>query len=283
MDQWLGIAATRKAWEANVKTSTQRLMLLALAKYSDDKCTSFPSVPSLCADTLLNRKTVFKVLKELKEMGFISVEKRPNNGNKYLIQCSPKNGTTENGTTENGTTENGTTENGTTENGTTGSPKNGTSVVPKTGHEEYQLTNQLTDKEALPPSPPPARRKTAFPCPPEINPEAWDAWMQVRKAKRTGGITKYGWKLFCNQAAKAGLTPAQAIDLCIERGWQGFKAEWLKREQEPEDDFKRMGRQERERQRLAKQQGQAPAPSSKPASEPQNHDDEIYEELNGLF
>jgi len=137
--------------------------------------------------------------------------------------------------------------------------------------------------EALPPSPPPARRKTAFPCPPEINPEAWDAWMQVRKAKRTGGITEYGWKLFCNQAAKAGLTPAQAIDLCIERGWQGFKAEWLKREQEPEDDFKRMGRQERERQRLAKQQGQAPAPSSKPASEQQNHDDEIYEELNGLF
>lgn len=107
--------------------------------------------------------------------------------------------------------------------------------------------------------------------------------MQVRKAKRTGGITEYGWKLFCNQAAKAGLTPAQAIDLCIERGWKGFKAEWLKREQVPEDDFKRMGRQERERQRLAKQQGQAPAPSSKPASEPQNHDDEIYEELNGLF
>lgn len=145
--------------------------------------------------------------------------------------------------------------------------------------------NREVNKEvkALPPSPPPARRKTAFPCPPEINPEAWDAWMQIRKAKRTGGITEYGWKLFCNQAAKAGLTPAQAIDLCIERGWQGFKAEWLKREQEPEDDFKRMGRQERERQRLAKQQGQAPAPSSKPASEPQNHDDEIYEELNGLF
>lgn len=130
MAQWIGVNATRLAWETKVETASQRLVLLAIAKYADLDGTAFPSVESLCADTCLNRKTAFKVLKELQKIGAIVVSKRqPNNGNCYSIcGACPKNGSTEIGTTKNGSTE----------IGTGGSTKNGTPVVPKTVHEEEQ-------------------------------------------------------------------------------------------------------------------------------------------------
>ena len=160
MSQWLGVTATRKAWEAKVKTSTQRLMLLAIAKYADGDCKAFPSVASLCADTFLNPKTAFKVLKELKGLGLITVEKRPTNNRNQYVVCggTTENGTTENGTTKNGTTKNGTTKNGTTKNGTTVIPKTEQPVIPKTVYEEYQGINQ-EEKQSIPPPSPAAKRE----------------------------------------------------------------------------------------------------------------------------
>ena len=129
--KWLGVKATKAAWGAKVHSASQRLMLLAIAKYADEDCMAFPSVESLCANTCLNEKTAYKVLKELKELGVLTVEKRPTcNGNLYRIVCV--------GNSENGSTESGSTKNGSTENGGNGTTKNGISVIPKTEHEEYQ-------------------------------------------------------------------------------------------------------------------------------------------------
>lgn len=141
MAQWIGVNATRLAWETKVETASQRLVLLAIAKYADLDGTAFPSVESLCADTCLNRKTAFKVLKELQKIGAIVVSKRqPNNGNCYSIcGACPKNGSTEIGTTKNGSTE----------IGTGGSTKNGTPVVPKTVHEEEQEESKEESKEEV--------------------------------------------------------------------------------------------------------------------------------------
>lgn len=141
MAQWIGVNATRLAWETKVETASQRLVLLAIAKYADQDGTAFPSVESLCADTCLNRKTAFKVLKELQEIGAIVVSKRQqNNGNCYSI-CGA--------CPENGSTEIGTTKNGTTNIGTVGSTENGTPVVPKTGHEEKQEESKEESKEEV--------------------------------------------------------------------------------------------------------------------------------------
>ena len=142
MAQWIGVNATRLAWETKVETASQRLLLLAIAKYADQDGTAFPSVESLCADTCLNRKTAFKVLRELQEIGAIVVSKRQQNGNCYSI-CGA---CPENGSTEIGTTKNGTTKNGTTKIGTGGSTENGTPVVPKTGHEEKQEESKEENK-----------------------------------------------------------------------------------------------------------------------------------------
>lgn len=141
--KWLGVKATKAAWGAKVHSASQRLMLLAIAKYADEDCMAFPSVESLCADTCLNEKTAYKVLKELKELGVLTVEKRPTcNGNLYRIVHV--------GNPENGSTESGSTKNGSTENGGNGTTKNGISVIPKTEHEEYQEKSKEKKEVVVP-------------------------------------------------------------------------------------------------------------------------------------
>ena len=130
-NEWVGYEATKNAWTANVSTSAQRLVLLCIARYANDKQTSFPSVEKICADTLLNRKTVFKALKELQASGVLVVSKRPqNNSNSYSFASGTS--------TKNGSTKNGSTEIGIYQKRNVGSTKNGTSVVPNLVHEYKQ-------------------------------------------------------------------------------------------------------------------------------------------------
>ena len=129
MANWLGVAATRAAWEAKVETSSQRLMLLAIARYADDSGEAFPSVDTICEDTCLSKNTAFKVLKELKCLGLVSVEKRQNNANQYTVSVD---------FSDDSYTKSGTTKIGTTKIDTTSTTNIGMTVVPKLVQEEKQ-------------------------------------------------------------------------------------------------------------------------------------------------
>ncbi|TKS55036.1 hypothetical protein E4582_09865 [Luteimonas yindakuii] len=49
-------------------------------------------------------------------------------------------------------------------------------------------------------------------------------WMKVRKAP----LTKTAWLAAKAEAAKLGITPAEAVKIAAENSWRGFKAEWAK-------------------------------------------------------
>lgn len=51
-------------------------------------------------------------------------------------------------------------------------------------------------------------------------------WKKVRTAKRAGPISQTVIDALQREAAAAGITVEQAVRICVERGWQGFKAEW---------------------------------------------------------
>ncbi len=51
-------------------------------------------------------------------------------------------------------------------------------------------------------------------------------WLRVRKAKKAI-LTVTAWNALEREAGKAGITPAQAVQVAAERGWQSFKAEYL--------------------------------------------------------
>lgn len=61
----MSIDATRWAWTVPVKNSSQRLVLLSLADRAGEKHTAWPSIERLAKDTVLDKKTVQKVILEL--------------------------------------------------------------------------------------------------------------------------------------------------------------------------------------------------------------------------
>ena len=69
----------------------------------------------------------------------------------------------------------------------------------------------------------------AFACPDGVSVLLWSDFLTLRKAKKLP-ITQTALDGIAREAEKAGLTMAQAIQTCCERGWGGFKADWLKAE-----------------------------------------------------
>jgi hypothetical protein len=69
-------------------------------------------------------------------------------------------------------------------------------------------------------------RAVASACPADVSPQVFEDWSQLRKAKKSP-ITKTALVGVRRQAEKAGLSMQQALEVCCERGWSGFKAEWI--------------------------------------------------------
>jgi len=73
---------------------------------------------------------------------------------------------------------------------------------------------------------PRAPRAKVVPCPDDVTPDAWDAWLQIRRDKKQRSLTAYALNRTRAEADKCGLTLQQAIDYCITRGWAGFTKEY---------------------------------------------------------
>lgn len=151
----MSLDATIWAFKAEVKTSSQRLVLLALADRAGESHKCYPSIKRMVKDTVLNRKTVIKVLDELEAISLIRFTGEITGNGVKVYQLigvmgreendltSPKKGTS----TNNGTSSNfGTgSKNGTSSNsGTATSPKNGTETSPNIGTQN--LSGNLSDE-----------------------------------------------------------------------------------------------------------------------------------------
>lgn len=93
------------------------------------------------------------------------------------------------------------------------------------------------DKEKTHPSPsaqdasvstPPAKKaKRTSVCKPEDVPEnLWCDWIALRKQKRLP-LTAQALALVQSEAAKAGKTLADVLQICLQNSWAGFRASWL--------------------------------------------------------
>ena len=63
-------------------------------------------------------------------------------------------------------------------------------------------------------------------CPDGVNPEVWDGFTKVRKAKKAP-VTATAIAGIEREARKAGVSLQTALETCCARGWTGFKADWL--------------------------------------------------------
>ena len=61
---------------------------------------------------------------------------------------------------------------------------------------------------------------------PPIGAELLAAWSEVRRAKRVGAVTELVYRGVEREALKAGITPEQAVTVCIQKGWASFDSTW---------------------------------------------------------
>ena len=206
-----GYKATDFAWEAPVTSSSERLVILALAKFSDDAGRCFPSVEKLTAITHLNRKTVFSALKALSQSGVVSAQKSERNANRYQLNYALCR-----------------TENGTTENGTAVVPKTGQPVVPNLGHEQINehINEQIRGENPLPPPSPLAKREaqTHLFSLSEI-PDAWKEYIEAVRPdldpKKVFTDFRFYWENGRGSSTRRS-----------DRGWTQSWQTWVRREKE---------------------------------------------------
>lgn len=166
--------------------------------------------------------------------------------------------------TENGLTQNrGNPESvGTPETGATDSPENGGTGTPEFGGETGNKNRErnrgvicasasqtqppeMSDEEIASlfadaqidvgskpndePKEKPKRKRITVAKPEGVSEQVWTDFCALRN-KRRAPITETALKGIQREADKAGITLNEALSICCERGWQGFKAEWYRRE-----------------------------------------------------
>lgn len=223
----MSIDATRWAWCQHVKSS-HKMVLLALADRAGENHECWPSISRLEHDTELDRKTIMSAIAQLEQLGFISVSRSLGDGNKYTLigvgnrhdlpstknGTSPKNGTS----TKNGTTPVPKTGLPSTKNGTPTSTKNGTlnlSIEPNNNLPRNIKENSKENLDVF-------SLLALF----GIVDQLAKDFIKHRKTKRAE-ITQTALDGFRREADKAGISVDEAVRLSIERGWIGFKAEWV--------------------------------------------------------
>ena len=173
----MSIDATRWAWAAPVNNSSQRLVLLSLADRAGEEHTAWPSIERLAKDTVLDKKTVQKVILELIKLGLVEdtgerkgptkrvrvlklngvkgreecTQNRDDSNDKKAIKSNPN--TPENGNIKQPQERNDSNIGNNPENGTLNDPKNGILNDPNFGMQNQPLNlsmNLSSEHEWIP-------------------------------------------------------------------------------------------------------------------------------------
>jgi len=78
------------------------------------------------------------------------------------------------------------------------------------------------------------KRATSVAPPEGVSDSVWQEFKSLRKAKKAP-ITQRAIDALTNEANKAGWTLEKALEECVVRGWQAFKADWVATKANPAD------------------------------------------------
>ena len=98
--------------------------------------------------------------------------------------------------------------------------------MPNTSDTSVQLTTNhkpLTNNQYIDTGSP----KGSLPCPDDVDKSVWQDYLKIRKAKKSP-ITETALNGLRREAKKADINLNDALKVCCERGWIGFKADWYK-------------------------------------------------------
>jgi hypothetical protein len=82
------------------------------------------------------------------------------------------------------------------------------------------------------------KKKATIVAPPEgVSDSVWQEFKSLRKAKKAP-ITQRAIDKISEEAKLAGWTLEKALEECIVRGWQAFKADWVAKKGNPADNIR---------------------------------------------
>lgn len=226
----MSVEAIAWALAQPVGRSSAKFVLVAMANCANADMLCWPSVAYLVTATCQDRKTVIENMRRLREEG-------------YIVQMSGSKGRTASvpiyrlSSTENGTPKQ-------SRFSAEAVPKTGpvpkTEPVPKTDTSSpvFPQKQSRFSAEAVPKTghgtvietsmEPSGNYRRCAARPHDVDELVWSDWLAVRRAKRAGPVTATVLAGMRREAAKAGVSVEAAIRTCAERGWQGFRADWLR-------------------------------------------------------
>lgn len=200
---------------------SELLLLMAIADFADDDGNAFPAIGTLAKKCRLSERYVNMLLAKLRDSGELEIHLNEGwrGANRYRITLGVNS----------------------TSPLKPASPRSPLpkGVKPASGGDEARFPKPLK-----PASPEPSRnrhrttkepsgekrasksRSNAADFFPDVAPQVLHDFEAVRKAKRAGPITETAANGIKREAAKAGLTVQQALEMCAERGWTSIKASW---------------------------------------------------------
>ena len=229
--------ATDWAWGVNVKPATLKLILLSMADRADEYHCCYPSIARLVKDTSLNKKTIQSGIAKLAEIGLIhdtGGRKGPTKRVRIFRLAMAVNDENLN-VPEIGNVP---------KNGTLNVPDIGTLNVPEIGIQNQSIepvnrTSNASGDASLKSSSAVSEKKTRKTTNEEfintlldagVKEEIASEYLSLRKSKRlplTTGVIN----LLMQEVSKADCNLNQALETCVLRGWGGFKASWLSKEE----------------------------------------------------
>lgn len=196
----MSIKLMAEAWDLDIP-SGPKMVLLCLCDFANDNGMCWPSVATIARKCSKSERAVQTAIQWLRGNGFCSWDDAPGKAHQFKIDprkfCTPAN-----------------------------------SAPPQKLQKPPQILHPTPANSAPKPSitikePSIASRGDIMPA--DIDPEVWADFIALRKAKRAP-VTRTVVAGIKREADKAGWTLPDAIAECVTRGWQGFKADWVKPE-----------------------------------------------------
>lgn len=186
------------AWSLDLPDS-QKIVLLALADCANDEGHCWPSMASLARKCSKGERTVQGVIKQLVEAGHVTREEVRGKGCIYWVHprrdCAPQ-----------------------ASRPAMTAPPQGTAQTPAAAADKPSRTIKVLSNDKT------KRALGKRDCPEGVPPDLWADFLEQRKTK----FTPNALKGLLAEADKARWTLEAVLSECVSRGWQGFKADWVK-------------------------------------------------------
>lgn len=184
-------------WSINLPDS-QKIVLLALADCANDEGHCWPSMATLAKKCSKGERTIQGVIKQLVDDGHLTRKEVLGKGCNYYVHprtdCAPA----------------------------VNAPPQRTTQTPAASADKPSRTINVVKANALP-----TKRVNALPKPDGVEQNIWNDFLELRKAKRSP-LSNTALAAIEREAAIAGWSLNDAIAECVARGWQAFKANWVK-------------------------------------------------------